>query len=204
MFQPYLKMLVICGLACIVLTFAAQVWGTGQQPIQPIEAFKTHCEDKPQPCLFGVIPGTTTQSELLEHMNFAGTPRIGSFLVGDGINISYTLLPPWPYCYAVFSLVENVVIRVELSLCRQPAIHVGDLANIWSDLTQVMSLPPYELVYGTASINADGWPKLYSRVSYIILLSPDNDIYRYPWYGFISQDRYCQLVPRFPRCRTLR
>lgn len=204
MFRPYLKIFAICGLTCITLTLVAQRLGASQSPIPPIAAFMTGCEDQPQPCWFGVRPGTTTQAEMLDLMAFAGNPGTGRFLVGDGFNFSFNLPPPWPYCHAVFSVVGGIVIRAELSLCRQPAIRVGDLAALWSDLTSVMSLPPYELVYGTATMNVEGWPTLYSRVRYIILLAPDSQLYRYPWYGYVSQDRYCQLVPRFPRCRTQR
>ncbi|MBZ0288457.1 MAG: hypothetical protein K8I30_12645 [Anaerolineae bacterium] len=204
MFQPYLKVVAVCGFICILLTFAAQVFGASQMPIPPVHAFLTGCEDKPQPCWFGVRPGITRQAELLSLMAFAGQPRFGSLEIGTGINVAFTLSPPSPYCHADFSVVEDIVLRAELSLCRQPGIQVGDLAILWSEQSNVMSLPPYELVYGSTSVNVEGWPTPYSRVLYIIMLAPDSKIYRYPWRGFVSQDRYCQLVPRFPRCRNWR
>ncbi|MEO8612113.1 MAG: hypothetical protein ABI690_29720 [Chloroflexota bacterium] len=204
MFRPYLKILALCGLACVVLTFAAQVLGATQSPISPIQAFKTGCENQPQPCWFGVRPGVTSQDEMLNRMAFTGPPSEGRFLIGDGLLFSYDLPAPWPFCYAVFSVENGIVTRAELSLCREPVIQVGDLAALWSNLRNVVSNPPYELVYGTATMNVEGWPTPYSRVLYITLLSPDSQVYRYPWYGFITQEHYCKLTPHLPRCRNQR
>jgi hypothetical protein len=201
-FQPYLKILALCCLACVVFTFAARVLGATQAPISPIQAFTTGCENQPQPCWFGVRMGVTTQDELLKRMAFAGPPNEGRELVGEGLLFSYDLAPPWPYCNAVFTVKDEIVTRAELSVCREPIIQVGDLAALWSNLSNVMSNPPYELVYGTATMNVDGWPTPYSRVRFIILLSPESQVYRYPWYGFISEDHYCKLTPYLPRCRN--
>jgi hypothetical protein len=201
-FQSYLKILALCGLACVVLTFAAQVLGATQAPISPVQAFMTGCENQPQPCWFGVRPGVTTQDEMLKLLAFIGPPSVGPLLNGLGLNFSYDLPPPWPYCYAVFNVVDGIVTRAELSLCREPIIQVGDLGALWSNLRNVMSNPPSELVYGTATMNVDGWPTPYSRVRYITLLSPDSPLYRYPWYGFTSQSHYCKLESHLPRCRN--
>jgi hypothetical protein len=91
---------------------------------------------------------------------------------------------------------------IEIRLCRQPDVRAGDMAVFLDSAEKRVSLPPNEQVYGGVAINVDGWPTPYSRVAYIGLLSPDIYFQPYPWLGFIPQDRYCQLVPDYPRCGT--
>jgi hypothetical protein len=198
--RQYFKLLLPIAFACLGLTLSARAWG-GTQPLNPaLVAFVEGCEEKPQPCWFGVVPGATTEAEIVELLAFAGEPEMLKSIFSRDFTLVYTLTQPWPYCRASFDLVRGVVIRGQIKPCGQPDIRVGDLAVLLANEEKILSLPPNEMVYGRVATNVEGWPSPYSRISYIDLLSPETPFQRFPWHGFVLQRRYCQLVPTFPRC----
>jgi hypothetical protein len=189
-------------IVCLNLTVRAV--GNTQPPLPVLQPFLDGCEGKPQPCWYGVMPGTTTEQETYELMAFAGTPRLANLLSGEGYSIIFRFPEPSFYCNAIFFVRDVIVYRAEFSLCRDRDIRVGDLAALLDGQQIVVSMPPNELIYDGVSMNIEEWPNLYRHVTYLTLLAPTSDYPRYPWHGYISRWRYCQLVPYFPRCRVLR
>jgi len=200
----YLKSMLTVAIVFMMLAWTARALGSMQPPSPALRAFIDGCEDKPSPCWFGVVPGITSEQETRALLAWAGSARLSGLLSGDGFSLIFRLPEPSPYCSANFFIRDLMVFRAELSICRQPTIRVGDLAALLEGEEKLMSLPPDEIIFGGVSLNVEGWPKPFSRVTYITLLSPQSDFPRYPWYGYISQSRYCQLVTYFPRCRALR
>lgn len=200
--MPKLFITLAVSFTCIfgALGLVAPVLGTGQ-PLNPaLTPFVEGCQDKPQPCWFGVVPGVTTESEVYDLLTFRNGPRLQN-RQPDSYSSIFTLPETSPYCDAIVQFRNKIVFQMELSLCRQPAIRVGDMAVLVANEPQVISLPPEELLYGNVSMHVDGWPTLYSRVAYIMLFSNNDYLQRYPWHGYTSQEHYCQLVPNYPPCR---
>ena len=204
MVKVYLKLIVVVVGAMMGLSVAAASLGSMTPPNTALDGFRTNCEDKPAPCWFGIVPGITTEEEVYELMTVTGARAPSRQDFSQAHFLVFTLPQPWPYCNAIFGFNSEILFRIELSLCREPHIQVGDVTTLWANQKIIMSLPPDEMVYGEVSMNIDGWPTPYGRVSFITLFSPYSQFQPYPWYGFVPQDRYCSLVPTFPRCRNLR
>ncbi len=196
----YLKSFLLIGVLFAALSVTARALGKTQPPNPAVIGFVEGCRDKPQPCWFGVMPGVTTIDELYQLLNFIKVPRTRNIL-SQGFALVFTLPQPWPYCHAIFNIRDNVVVRGEISLCRQPIIRVGDLAALTADSPPGISLPPEELIYGALALNVKGWVELTNHVTYITLLAPDAQYPHYPWHGYVLKERYCQFVHNYPSCR---
>jgi hypothetical protein len=181
------------------LIVAAHALGGSQPSLPGVQGFVDGCAGRPRPCWFGVTPGITTEEQILQLLSFTGGPPTRSRL-SQGYALVFTLPQPWPYCHAIFYVLNGMILRGELSLCRGPDIRVGDLA-VLEEGSVIISLPPEELVYGGIAMNVDGWPEIYSHVSYVTLFSPTSHFQPYPFHGFITKTRYCLLVPYYPPCR---
>jgi len=193
---------IVSGLTVIflALSLAARVLGGTQPPNPVLRDFLRGCEGKAQPCWYGIIPGVTTVEEVGTLLAFAGEPELSRSIFSQDFALIFTPPSPSPSCRAIFDFVDGVAVRGEITLCRQPDIRTGDLALLLENELKLLSLPPNELVYGKVGVNVEGWPVPYSRVNYIGLLPPNARFQHFPWFGFISQRRYCNLVPSYPRC----
>jgi len=194
------KLTLIGVMVAGVLAVSSRTLGAIQPPNPALQAFDMGCEDQPQPCWFGIIPGKTTESEINQLLAFAGEPELSRSIFSRDFTLIFTLPQPWPYCRAAFFFVDNVAIRGEIALCREPDVRVGDLALLLEGEEWIVSLPPDELVYDNLAANVEGWPKPFSRISFISLLPADARFQHYPWHGFVSQRTYCQQEPDYPRC----
>ncbi|MBZ0288458.1 MAG: hypothetical protein K8I30_12650, partial [Anaerolineae bacterium] len=183
-----LSMILISGL----LAVSARGLGVTRAPNPALQAFQTGCEDQPQPCWFGIVPGKTTEAEINQLLAFAGEPELSRSIFSRDFTLIFTLPQPWPYCRAAFFFVDNVAIRGEIALCREPDIRVGDLAALQHHQDWIISLPPDELIYDHLATNVEGWPAPFRRINFISLLPADARFQHYPWHGFISQRAYCQ------------
>ncbi|MEO8612103.1 MAG: hypothetical protein ABI690_29670 [Chloroflexota bacterium] len=63
MIRSYLKLIPTFALIFLALTLAARALGTTQPPNPALRGFTEGCEDKPQPCWYGIMPGITTVRE---------------------------------------------------------------------------------------------------------------------------------------------
>ncbi len=191
-----LALILITGLMAVT----APAIGTAQPPNPALQAFTTGCEDVPQPCWFGVIPGKTTEPEINQLLAFAGEPEFSrTILSRDDFTLIFTLPQPWPYCRAIFDFADNIVVLGKVTLCREPGIRLGDLPLLDSQ-EWVVSLPSDELIYDRLAVTLEGWPTPFRRVSFISLFKADTPFQQFPWRGFVSQRSYCQRVPNYPRC----
>jgi hypothetical protein len=195
-----LRITALMTLLMLSLLFAARVLGGVQSPNPSMAGFEEGCDDQPQSCWYGVVPGVTTEAEIGALLAFMGEPELTRSIFSRDFSLVYTLSDNGAFCRAIFELVRGVVVRGELVLCAEPDFRVGDLALLLGG-SEVMSLPPDELIYGSVSINAEGWPTPYSRITHINLLPADARFRSYAWHGFLPQNRYCQFVPDYPMCR---
>src|SRR5262245_33041521 len=68
----YLKLVPLFILIFLVLSLTARVLGTTQPPNPALRGFTEGCEDKPQPCWYGIVPGVTTAEEAIELLDEQG------------------------------------------------------------------------------------------------------------------------------------
>jgi len=59
MTRPYLTLIPILALLCLALSLAARALGSTHPPNPALRGFVEGCEDKPQPCWYGIVPGVT-------------------------------------------------------------------------------------------------------------------------------------------------
>jgi hypothetical protein len=80
---PQLK--VSLTLVVILLTFniAAMVIGSLQPPNPALRGFIEGCEDKPQPCWYGVVPGVTTAKNATEILSGIDNTFCDAHLISD-------------------------------------------------------------------------------------------------------------------------
>lgn len=195
----------IGSVACTfaVLNLLAGLLGTLRPPHPALAGFMA-CTDESQPCWNGIIPGVTTIEQTRQIMAFAG-PGVTLF---DDLTESYTLyfiLPqPSPICVALFQMDQQVVGRVQLQVCRDADVQVGDLTGTLGLPQELVMIPPQNLVYGHIAVNAEGWRTPFqpdSQISFMNVLRPNQisqNLYR--WHGFVPLWRYCQLEPDYPLC----
>jgi hypothetical protein len=176
-----------------------------RQPPHPALAGLVACMGEDRPCWNGIIPGVTTIDETRQIMAFAG-PGVTLF---DDLTESYTLyyiLPqPSPLCVALFQMDQKVIRRVQLQVCREADVEVGDLTATLGLPQQLVMIPPQNLVYGYIAINAEGWRtpfQPHSQISFMNVLQPTYISQQlYAWHGFVPLWRYCQLEPGYPLCK---
>lgn len=178
--------------------------GRIQTPPAALDGFGDACAAIPQPCWNGIIPGQTTIDETRRIMAYAGS----GVTLFDDLTESYVLyfIPPrpTPLCMILFQMDETIVSRLQLQVCKEANVKVGDLTATLGVPGRLIVVPPQNLVYEGVSITIEGWRARMlptSRVSFISLLRPTAR--RRPffdWHGFVPEWRYCQLEPNYPLC----
>jgi len=180
-------------------------FGRMQSRHAALDGFVDACASESQPCWNGIVPGVTTIQQTREIMAYAGT----GVTLFDDLTESYVLyfIPPQPspLCVILFQMDETVVARVQLQVCKEAEVKIGDLTAALGLPERLILVPPQNLVYEFVSISTEGWRAPIapdSQVSFISLLRPTAP--RRPWYtwhGFVPEWRYCQLEPDYPLCK---
>ncbi len=200
MLHIYLKCLCVFSLGLAMMSLAARTMGT-LQPMNPaLVGFHEGCQDAAQACWYGIIPGATGVEDVLEKLAAAGEPDMARSIFSRDYTLIFNLPEPSPYCRLILDFVNDVVNQGQIVPCPAVAVRVGDIAAFWGSQGKFVSLPPNKLVYNGTSLDVNGWPDPFSPLHYMRLLSPDTPIQRFPWHGFLSRGRYCQVVPTYPVC----
>ena len=196
-----LKLIPALVVVFVVLNVAARTLGMLQQSHPALAGFTVGCESQPQPCWHGIVPGVTTAEEAIKRMAFAGEPDVNrSILSRDSYTLVFVLTNTGSSCRANLEFIRDVLVQARIILCSLPEVRLGDLAVFLEREEKTVSLPPNDLVYGRISMKVVEWSGPYRRVSSVILLAPDARFQHFPWRGYVSQNRYCQLEPSYPLC----
>ena len=150
------------------------------------------------------MPGETTIDQMRQHMAYAG----GGVTLFDTLTEEYTVYftppEPSPICIALFQMRGNFIARVQLQICPEANLHIGDLTAALGLPQGMVMIPPQNLVYAQAAITNQDWRAPFSpdsRVSFINLRQPVRRYQTvYDWHGFVPAWRYCQLEPGYPLC----
>jgi len=150
----YLKLIPLFALACLALSLAARTLGGTQPPNPALRGFVEGCEDKPQPCWYGIVPGVTSEQDAVE------------LIIKANYKPKLTLSPPndfyrdtcldngVPACYLSDNLVPGYIELIwdrcgELGDCRNEIEIYGISGSLedydvrLGDLIIATGLPPY-------------------------------------------------------------
>jgi hypothetical protein len=58
----YIKLILPIAFACLIFTLTARAIGTTQPTNPALRGFIEGCENKPQPCWYGIVPGGDKRS----------------------------------------------------------------------------------------------------------------------------------------------
>jgi hypothetical protein len=99
MIRVYFKLILPISLIFPVLSLAARVLGSTQPPNPALRGFTEGCEDKPQPCWYGIVPGVTTVEQAKSLFAEQGyTVREFRDEGHDAVSMSARLLKPQAAC----------------------------------------------------------------------------------------------------------
>lgn len=203
----YLKLIVPIALVCLIFTLTARTVGTTQPPNPALRGFVEGCEDKPQPCWYGIVPGMTTIEEAkmtLATNDYWERPKELVYYGGS----QYVNISEAPSCITLGIYEGDEVVRGITLSCL--GIRLGDVISHWGT--------PKSFGYGELrTIDGLGYPgygiRLH-RTNYqphlwmheIYLFKPPENINEQPlngykWHGFAPIWRYCQLENILWLCR---
>jgi hypothetical protein len=209
-----LKLALFITLALTITSLAARALGS-TQPLNPVlRGFTEGCEDKPQPCWYGIVPEKTTFTDSVQIMmdrkmsittsaNFGG--YIGVTVIVDSIGCEVGLFRS--------NTDENLLVRLSFQNCS--TLKLGDILNLfgapytvgttlscdfkpWEHLVPMANYWMHYPKIGSLSVNAapDYWKWISPND---LVVSFDVVILRYnfpppsKWEGFIPFWRYVPL-----------
>lgn len=191
-----LKAVSIFLIFLVTIIYAACALGAALPPNPALSGFSENCQNKPQPCWYGVLPGVTPLSDVLkmfeqrtfqvfEHVN----PQLG--------HNEYVVMNPQDHTSCVSTLVpvgeDATILRLAC-----PEIRLGDM---------LAAFGKPDAVYGTLLYYHSGLIILihtfsaYDGIEFIYLNQknafPDCT---YPWSGFATPWRYQEIAVQRLNC----
>jgi hypothetical protein len=203
----YIKLILPIAFACLIFTLIARAIGTTQPPNPALRGFVEGCEDKPQPCWYGIVPGITTIGEakiILTTNDYWERPKELVYYGGS----QYVNISEAPSCVNLVRYEgEEVLSGITL---RCLGIRLGDVISYWGI--------PRDFGYGEVrTIDGFGYPGYAARLHRsdyqphlwmyeIYLYIPSENLNEQPfigdkWHGFAPIWRYCQLEDILWLCR---
>jgi hypothetical protein len=179
-------------LVAILLTvsIAAKALGSLQPPNPALRGFTEGCEDKPQPCWYGIVPGVTSRSEVVTKLSEAKTNYIR---VKDSPRDDYYAGSPLCNFQVNYPSDNTVISSIGFYGCFD--VRLGDIINI---IGRPISIFPGELkqiIYFAPTLEVDvDTISLFNNVNMMILWSESETFGQLTiqWTGFMFQNRYCQ------------
>lgn len=199
----------IC-LSLLTLTFlniTARVLGTAQPSNPGLDGFSEGCQDKPQPCWYGIVPGITTRREVTRITQSQGY-EVQNEIFSGSFKV-YSIYNPPPTTQGCQLEVgygpRGEVVDFSLEDCE--AIRLGDIIRLYGSEAAVFVNPDGNsllLFSGAAFRIAFSFGQgmhPFSRITDIKLfpLSVRFDD-GFGWHGFAGRRRYCQFEPGHLDC----
>ncbi|MEZ4670296.1 MAG: hypothetical protein R3E39_20510 [Anaerolineae bacterium] len=186
----------------LLFSLSARALGSTQTPYSALAGFLTGCEDLPQPCWYGIVPGKTsleTARQILTRNGYRNERPLDQITTmmdapeNSGLN-SVNLVHRGSYLWLV-----GLYPRAGLPL-RYVASALGSPEGIVSNSPHVV----VSLAYGARlrvaineSTNAR-FSLFSSHIKYVTLTA--EPVQMLPWHGFMALWRYCQLEPAYLGC----
>ncbi len=195
-------MLVLLLIAAL-LTVAARVLGSTQPPNPALVGFTLGCENQPQPCWYGIVPGMTNveeASQIIENLGY-GMERDENYRLFH----AELRLPHYITLYGD-PATQNLTRLVLDYYYAKDAVEVGAITALFGTPHSVIYTPdPVGLgfAYDYLYFGNDGDFPLQTSIRFIGLRAsriPNNSQLSTPWRGYAPRWRYCQLDPDFIFC----
>lgn len=212
MTRLYLKLSTTFLCVFLVLAIVARALGSTQPPNPALRGFVEGCEDKPQPCWYGIVPGVTTVDDAQKlFTQFRLEKHIDDFTFLDlTAGCTVRLLDSG----AGWNIDNFVVQGIQIYDC--PALKLGNLLSSFGRVLNVNYANPFYvegaykrggyltlengLVATSLYENSlDNWFSLHSQILSVIWRNVEIPI-GYPWYGFTTHAYYCQREPNSDLC----
>lgn len=191
----------ICVLSALFLTIGtlAQALGRLKPPHPALEGFVTDCDDKPQPCWYGIVVGQTTWEEAQPALQATGyadsptnaAPRPGLCDVSTGLARD-----------------ERRTITI-MRLVPCPGLRLGDAAGVFGPPDGLAAqsgffnpLFVYERAFNVSAAVTETH-SLHTPVFSVDMRAADPDYVgvMVRWRGFLNRERYCKDEPQIWYCR---
>ncbi len=177
-----------------ITILAARLLGGTQPPNAVLSGFNDECENQPQPCWYGIVPGITTIDQAKTHLLNAG------YSIDSTSTLQFSAAKSTENdCQKAVILFDKRVKQINILLCE--TVVLGDFVRRFNQ-PQYVILDPLSIWYrGEIQIV---FGKQFSRletVSYhtplqeIILFQSKSSVpqLRQPWLDLLLQRKYCNL-----------
>jgi hypothetical protein len=200
----YFKLIIPIIFVFLALSLTARSLGSTQPPNLALRGFVEGCEDKPQPCWYGIVPGVTNlpvAEQAIIHQGY----QIGSNF--SDISFEFIGNENEEFGKVILWRSENYV--ESISLLYPTHMRLGDALAILGKSSGVSSIfhdDTVALAYPDETFSITSyWNKVsyHERDSVAFLLTvhsvnPPPPLH--PWHGIVPKWRYCQLEPNFRGC----
>ena len=209
------KLALSIALLLSATSLAATVLGTAQPPNPILRGFTEDCEDRPQPCWNGIMPGqtdvATAQNRLeskgykLDHAEsrilYFSNRAEGNSIAGTCSNIRLSF-------EGNTKLLANITLVGCDGMILGNLWHIGFPEKIMQPLDLYIKLGEYYTAI-TSQSDANSTPRELSPNTKIDGLDIGSsvktvnlaiDLVGQNWHGFVPHWRYCQLEPNFGDC----
>jgi hypothetical protein len=203
-----IRLLLKLGLILIAIfasfSVTARALGTAQLPNPALAGFTEGCEDKPQPCWYGIVPGVTTIDEMLDTLSLHGYDTPEKIPSSQPLLDDLLIKSPEQQFYDVEILYDKDrrVFYFELSPQHQE-IKLGDVIAILGNPITIRFrdrvVETEILAYSGTSIRAS-WTSPFNQVSLLHVNRSYDTTSQYIWLGFMPRWRYCTIIFSRRRC----
>ncbi len=123
--RVYVKPVVAITSLLVVLLLISRALGTTQPPNPALRGFIEGCEDQPQPCWYGIVPGVTRREYVITQLaNNMGYDIDPAYLMLTQLSI-WSYEPP--ICDFALDNDGKVILRITLHLCSAKASYTQTL-----------------------------------------------------------------------------
>jgi hypothetical protein len=171
----------------VLLALIARALGSTQPPNPALRGFTEGCEDKPQPCWYGIVPGVTEIREAIKMLEEFGFKN-------NSINLNLN------GCFVLWSAEDGEYVGTMEVRCENK-VRLGDLLIVLGNPTFIhfmgfpqMSFHQSIALDGNLPCSPDVETRLFLRMypqNYLLQMEAKG----FPWHGFISSEKYRLLEP---------
>ena len=188
------KLAVMIALTMTVMGFAARILGVVQPPNSTLRGFTQDCDNQPQPCWYGIVPGVTTVPEVKERLASSGyfVDTISDIQLSASKSIQGD-------CQNVSIIFDAHVKQINIMPCG--SVLLGDFVRQF-DQKQYILLSPLSFWYGGViqiifGRSVSSWDEVgyYTALKELIIFPDKGRLpqMRQPWLDLLLQRKYCKL-----------
>jgi hypothetical protein len=196
------KLIVGLTVFFLLLSLTARALGNTQPPNPALRGFVEGCEDKPQPCWYGIVPGVTTAEEgnmVLNSIRYEFDETVSSEF------FRHYSQPNSNSCRVILENdhVTSQIRRLTVANCK--SLIFGNILAIFSDIDGITNEESTGISLQNGQISANFFPSDNNSLGWISSIKwPISFSLNTPvidpkslirWHGFIRSWRFCQLEP---------